>query len=87
MPKHEPIKSYLFYGRSGCLLPLLIIFNLLWGWIFLKPRYWLLLEAILILLFIINTYIIARKIRSFSAKNNDVIDVEGKVIEDKEQLN
>ena len=87
MHKDNSIKSFIFFSRTGCFLPLLIILNLFFGWIFLKPLYWLLLEVVLILLFAINTYIITRKITGFSKKRDDVIDVEGKVIEDKDELN
>ncbi len=83
MSKDKQVKSFIFFGRSGCLLPLLIIFNLLWGWIFLKPRVWLITEGILILLFIINVYIIRRKIVSARSRRDDIIDVKGEVVEDK----
>jgi hypothetical protein len=76
----------IFTQGKGCLLPLLIILNLFFGWIFLKPRYWLLLEAILLLLFIANSYIFSRKIFSASSRRNNVIDVEGKVVEDRHPL-
>jgi len=79
------MKSFVFFSRAGCFLPLLIIFNLLFGWIFLKPLHWLLVEAILILFFIISGYVIMRKIIS-SSKRNDAIDIEGEVVEDKKRL-
>lgn len=84
--RNNSIKSFVFFSRTGCLLPLLIILNLLSGWIFLRPIYWLLTEVILILLFIVNSYIISRKIISTSSRRNDIIDVEGKVVEDKHKL-
>jgi len=79
------MKSFVFFSRTGCFLPLLIIFNLLFGWIFLRPLHWLLVEAILILFFIISGYVIMRKIIS-SSKRNDAIDIEGEVVEDKREL-
>lgn len=84
MYKNNPIKSFVFFSRSGCFLPLLIILNLMFGWIFLKPIYWLLSEAILILVFMVSSYIMMRKILSPS-KRNEAIDVEGEVIEDRQQ--
>ena len=83
MNKDKRLSSFVFFSGSGCLLPSLIIFNLLFGWIFLKPKPWLLTEAILILFFIINSFIITRKIISISSKRDDVIDVKGEVVEDR----
>lgn len=79
------MKSFVFLSRSGCLLPFLIVFNLFFGWLFLKPTHWLLLEFILILLFALNAYLLTRKIFNAAKDNNDlldsadVIDVEGEV--------
>jgi hypothetical protein len=83
MHKNNSIKSFVFLSRTGCLLPLLIFLNLFFGWLIFKPRYWLIIEAILILLFIINGFIITRKIISVSSKRDDVIDVKGEVVEDR----
>jgi len=68
-------------SQTGCLLPILILFNLFFGWMFLKPLTWLAVEGILIILFILNSYILARRISSYSAKRSNVIDVEGEVLE------
>lgn len=86
MHKDKSIKSFVFFSQTGCLLPLLIILNLFFGWMFLKPIVWLLTEAILILLFMINSYILTRRISSFSTKRDNVVDVEGGVVEDKHKL-
>jgi len=87
MYKDKRLRSFVFLSGSGCLLPALIIFNLLFGWIFLKPKLWLIFEAVLILLFIINGFIITRKIISTSSKKrDDVIDVKGEVVEDRHKL-
>ncbi len=86
MNKDKRLKSFVFFSGSGCLLPALIIFNLLFGWIFLKPKLWLITEAILILFLIINGFIITRKIFSTSSKRDDVIDVKGEVVEDRHKL-
>ncbi len=81
------MKSFVFFSRTGCLLPLLIAFNFFFGWIFLRPLQWLMLEAVLILSFVVTSYIVARKIfRSTSGKSNGVIDVKGEVVEDKPKL-
>jgi hypothetical protein len=84
--KNSSIKSFVFFSRTGCALPLLIILNLFMGCIFLKTKYWLFTEGVLILLFLINSYIVTRKIISGASKRDDAIDVEGKVVEDKPQL-
>jgi hypothetical protein len=68
------------------LLPALIFLNFFFGWIFLRPLYWLLSELILILLFVLNSYIIARKISPFSSGRDDAIDVKAEVIEEKKEL-
>ena len=86
MHKGNSIKSFIFFSRTGCLLPLLIILNLFFGWMFFKPIIWLSMEGILILLFIINSYILTRRISSFSGKRNNAIDIEGEVVEDKHKL-
>lgn len=78
-------KSILFFSQTGCLLPLSILLNLFFGWIFFKPILWLSIEGILILLFILNSYILTRRILS-SFKSDDVIDVQGEVVEDKQRL-
>jgi hypothetical protein len=78
-------KSFAFFSQSGCLLPVLIILNLFFGWIFFRPPAWLLLEAILILLFLFNGYILTRKIFSQNLRRDDAIDVKGEVVEDKKE--
>lgn len=66
---------------SGCLLPFLIVANLLFGKLFFKTGAWLAIEGILLLLFIINSYIGLRHIHSSGrSKRKNVIDVEGKVV-------
>jgi uncharacterized membrane protein len=65
------------------LLPFLIIFNLFFGLLFLRPLVWLFIQAILILLFLIKGYIITRKINSASrGKRNDAIDVKAEIVEE-----
>lgn len=83
---HFRNKSVLLISQTGCLLPLLILLNLFFGWMFFKPLVWLSIEGILILLFMLNSYILARRISSFLAKGNKVVDVEGEVVDDKNKL-
>ena len=86
MPKDNPAKSFVFSSRSGCFLPSLIILNLFFGWLIFEPRYWLIIEAILLFLFMANTYVIGRKIfSSFSKKHDDAIDVKGEVVEERQK--
>jgi len=75
---------------SGCLLPFLIIFNLFFGWIFLKPLHWLLLEIVLVVFFALNGFILIKSItihRGQSDKRHirgrgNAIDTEAEVIKD-----
>lgn len=78
-------------SRAGCFLPLLIIFNLLFGWMFFRPLYWLLIEAGLVLVFMFSSAITVRKIFSqaqqpTNTRRKDAIDVESEVIDDHKQL-
>lgn len=78
------MKSFVFLSRGGCLLPALIIFNLFFGRLIFKPSHWLIIEAILLLLFLANTYLVTRKIASgFPKRHSDAIDVEGEVVQEK----
>lgn len=85
------MSQFVWIAGSDCLLPFLIIFNLIFGrLIFSSARLWLGIEAVLILLFIINLNIMARKIsRNFSSSGKSqrpqkgVIDIEGEIVEDK----
>jgi len=87
MLNNQPLKSFVFLSGTGCLLPALIIFNLLFGWIFFKPLHWLIIEAVLILLFIIKGSLFTRRIISASSRKRDnAIDVEAEVVEDKRRL-
>jgi hypothetical protein len=56
-------------GQAGCLLPMLIVLNLLFGkLIFESTGLWLVIEAILILIFILKIkFMISRISRQFSA--------------------
>jgi hypothetical protein len=89
MSTDKNFRSFVFLSRSGCLLPLAIIFNSLFGWVFLKPKEWLIVEAILIIIFMLNGYIMTRKIMSaatVSKKRPGAIDVEAEVVEDKRKI-
>lgn len=75
-----------FFYNSGCLLPFLIIFNLFFGRVFFSLRVWLAVEGILIILFVVNAYIFSKRIINSVKKRDNVIDVEGEVIQDKMKL-
>lgn len=84
---HSHNKYLFFVSQTGCILPFLILFNLLFGWMFLKLQVWLLVGGALILLFILNARMMMRKIFSSSAsKRDNVIDIEGQVVEEKKKL-
>jgi len=58
-----PSPGFIFTGQSGCLLPMLIMFNLFFGkLIFSSTRLWLGIEVVLILLFIAKMHVFTRKI-------------------------
>jgi len=84
MPTNQ-MKSFVFFSKTGCLLPLLIFLNLFFGWLFFEPHYWLGIEGVLVLLFVLNALILTRKITSSlkTKKTKGVIDVEGGVVEEK----
>ena len=96
-----PTSGFVFKSQLGCLLPMLIIFNLFFGkLIFSSTRLWLGIEGVLILIFIINLNIMVRKIgRNFRSATQgfafegqsrkqpeEVIDIQGDVVEDKKEL-
>ncbi len=77
------MKSTVFFAQSGCFLPFLIILNLFFGLTFFKPLIWLTIGIILTLLFFANSFLLAKKITSFSSKKTSkVIDVKGEVIKE-----
>ena len=84
------MKSVFFIGQAGCLLPIIILFNLFFGWIFFPTRTWLLIEGILIILFFINSFIFLRRVSTMASgsasKRDGVIDVEGEIVEEKQKL-
>jgi len=76
------MRSVIFFSQTGCLLPCLIILNLFFGRIFFNAIHWLFIELVLVLLFMLNSAILTKKITSFFRKHNNVIDVEGRVEDD-----
>lgn len=74
--------SFLFVSQTGCLLPLFIILNLFFGWLFLTLLQWVVIEALLVLTFIIKSFILTKKIRSGYSGHDKIIDVKGEVIRD-----
>ncbi len=76
------MRSFFIFSRAGCFLPLLIILNLFFGWLVFKPLEWLAIGVALVLLFLLNSLIAARKILSGAQRGNrSIIDVEGEVLE------
>jgi len=75
----------MFIGYSGgCLLPLFIILNLFFGRLLFSTNQWLVIGGVLVLVFLLNSYITARRVFSSGRnKRSNVIDVEGRVIKDK----
>lgn len=73
--------SIFIVNQAGCLLPLLILLNLFFGWMIFKPFTWLAIGLVLMLVFLLNSIIMTRKI-STSPKRKGVIDIEGRPIDD-----
>jgi len=83
------MRAIVFFSQTGCLLPALIFFNLLFGRIFFKASVWLIIEVVLIILFIMNALLFTKKIFSAASVNSprtEAIDIEGKVVEDTRHL-
>lgn len=83
--------GFVFNGQSGCLLPVLIVFNLFFGkLIFNSTRLWLSVEGILVFLFIIKIHAFTRKISQQlnpgGRNRGKVIDVEGEEVSEKQKL-
>jgi len=76
------MRSIFLLSGAGCFLPALILANFVFGWIFLKPLYWLVSEAVLISLFVINSRIISGRINSALVKRSNVIDVEAEAVKE-----
>ncbi|MFH1888479.1 MAG: hypothetical protein ABH806_00145 [Candidatus Omnitrophota bacterium] len=85
MRSDKYLKSFVFLSGSGCLLPAFIIFNLLFGWIFLSPVHWMITEGVLILFFVIKGLIVTRRVVSSVSRRDDAIDVEAKVLDEKDK--
>jgi hypothetical protein len=77
-------------SNLGCFLPFLIVFNLFFGWVFLKPLHWLVLEVILVFLLILNGLFVIKKITSSlppgphqGRGRANSVDTEAEVIEER----
>ena len=71
-------------SQAGCLVPFLIVFNLFFGWLIFKPLIWLAIEGVLVIIFLLNSFFISRKIGSQHKERSDAIDVEGTVVDGKD---
>ncbi|MDD5129885.1 MAG: hypothetical protein PHS66_02385 [Candidatus Omnitrophica bacterium] len=97
-----PSSGYVQLSSSGCLLPALIIANLLFGkLIFNSTGLWLGVEAVLVLIFILKVRLMVSRIsRLFRAENpggdfsrqknhkpaGRIIDVQGQEVDEHKQL-
>lgn len=79
-------KSFVFVSHAGCFLPFLMMLNLFFGWMFFKLTAWLFIELGLVLLFVLNSVIFTKKLFSAVPRSSGVIDIEARVVEDKERL-
>ncbi len=79
----QDARQFILLSQAGCLLPGLLLFNFVFGWLFLKPLIWIAVELVLLLLFMVNSVVTARKVMSVvSSKDDSVIDVEAQVVDD-----
>lgn len=91
----------IWMGSWGCLLPLLIIFNLFFGkFIFNSTGLWLGIEAVLVLIFMLKIkFMFSRICQQFRAAGSGlvsdrqsdkpqgkVVDIQGQVVEDGKEL-
>jgi hypothetical protein len=81
------MRSVLIFSQTGCFLPLLFLINLIFGWMFFKPLTWLAIEGVILLLILINSLLLVRRISSLTKTKSNVIDIEGEVVEEKKKLN
>jgi|GEM_PF-712587 len=78
--------SFVLLNQTGCFLPFLIILNLFFGWMFFKPLAWLIIEAALVVLFLLTSWFFVKKISSgmeVSPKRKGSIDIEAQVLDNK----
>lgn len=80
------MRSFIVLNQAGCLLPLLIILNLFFGWMIFKPVTWLVIGLILTALFLFNSIITSKKVSSYSTRYKNVVDVEGKPVDDLKEI-
>jgi uncharacterized membrane protein len=73
--------AFALIGCAGCLLPFLIVVNLLFGWIFLSLGAWLSLELLLVLLLLFNFLVSFRRLKASRDSRNKAVDVEAEVID------
>ncbi|MFA4988733.1 MAG: hypothetical protein WC572_03930 [Candidatus Omnitrophota bacterium] len=83
----------IFHGQSGCLLPMLIFFNLIFGRVIFKSVYiWLGIELVLVGVFIFKTYSAINALRrhispgggAAAEKEANVVDIEGSVVDEQD---
>ncbi|MDP2831212.1 MAG: hypothetical protein Q8O02_03080, partial [Candidatus Omnitrophota bacterium] len=86
-----PATGYVWIGSWGCLLPLLIILNLAFGnLIFNSVGLWLVVEAVLILIFMLKIKLmvsrISQQFEQPGRSRGKVIDVQGEEVQEKQKL-
>lgn len=74
-------RSVVLLGGAGCFLPSLIVFNLFFGWLFLRPAAWLLVEAVLVLLLLLYSRFLRSTSNRMREKRDKVIDTDAEIIE------
>ncbi|MFA6217633.1 MAG: hypothetical protein WDL87_08315 [Candidatus Omnitrophota bacterium] len=89
MQNNKAAQAFLFFGKVGCFLPILIFFNLFFGLIFFDFRTWFFVEVVLVALFFFVLFVTMKTANSVVSrgafrsvrKSRGVIDVEAKVVD------
>lgn len=78
--------QFFVFSKAGCILPFLLITNLFFGWIFLKPYHWLLVGIILFGLFILQSKFYYNKfVNSYKVKR-EIIDIEAENLTERRKI-
>jgi hypothetical protein len=81
MPRPAGFRSVVYMGGAGCFLASLVFSNFIFGWLFFKPRIWLLIEIVLIIALWLYTRFMRYKLTRMQQKQDKVIDTDAEIIE------
>ncbi len=81
MPQPAGFQKIVTVGGAGCFLAALCVFNLFFGWLFLKPRLWILVELTLVALLWVYNRLLLFSLRRAQKNREKVIDTDAEIIE------